>query len=186
MKIDHVLAIGFVVLLIVLVMVIAMTIFSNGVYGYSKTSMFVQDNNFTITKSKDGVSIIAGWGLSGSGLIGKPYSIVLEFENGTKTSYSNIKTISGDNRGLHFEIGNNAKWWSQEQISDEDQSVGSTFVQNNKVNVMNSTISIIDIQSGELMSKTVRIGNNFLQNNNIILESEGSRGFTSNENMMGN
>ena len=117
MKINHVLAVGFVVL----VLVTAETVFSNVAYGYNEegTSMFVQDNDFTITKNEDGVSIVTEWTLSGGGFIEDgSYSIFLEFEDGTKTKFSDIKTISGNNGRVNFEIGNNAQWWSQGQISD--------------------------------------------------------------------
>ena len=124
MKLYIILAIGFVGI----VLIATINVSSNEVYGSSKSGGFVQQNYFTVTEVKDGLMKIDGW--SSSELVGnKTLSVILEFENGSKISYNDVKTLGVD-FGQGFLRNNSAI-----EPTLSGGIVDNGFVQNNNITV---------------------------------------------------
>ena len=82
----------FVICLIGIVLFTTTTAYVNEVYGSNKSEKFIQQNNFTITKLKDNLTNFGGW--SSDGFVGNgTLSVILKFENGSKVSYNDVKTL---------------------------------------------------------------------------------------------
>ena len=104
MKVNIIIAISF----IGMVLVTPNTIFSDKVYGLRESGGFVQDTNFTITEVKDG--ILKFGGITSSGFVGNgTMSVHLEFKNGSKVSYNDVKTL-GVEYGRGFIHNNNGHY----------------------------------------------------------------------------
>ena len=84
---------------------------------------------------------------SGGGFVGNStVSVHLEFENGSKVSYNNVKTL-----GVEF---------------------GRGFVQNNDVVGLNT----LDTNGSAVIKDSTGVGNGFIQNNNVILSGRDQAG----------
>jgi hypothetical protein len=146
----------FVICVIGIILVTTSTVFSNEVYGYSKSSRFVQDTNFTVTEVKDGLMKIDGW--VSSGFVGNgTMSVILELENGSKVSHNDIKKFDID-FGRGFVLNNDVvgpDTRDANEFAAKNSSIGNGFVQNNN----------ITLSGGD------QVGNGFVQNNNITLSS---------------
>jgi hypothetical protein len=156
MKAYKILVIGF----SIMVLITTSTVFSNEVYGASKSEKFIQQNNFTVTEVKDGLVKIGGW--MSSGFVGnETLSVILEFENGSEVSYNDVKAL-GVEYGRGF-IQNN------DTIGPDE--IGNGFVQNNNI-----TLSGGDFGRGFVDLGGAQTGNGFAQNNLVRMAGWGMTG----------
>jgi hypothetical protein len=149
----------------------------------NKSEKFIQKNNFTITKLKDNLLKIGGW--SSDGFVGNgTLSVILKFENGSKVSYNDVKTLGVEfGRGFISSNGfiqNNNDTMTPGgfgngfvQNNNFIFQVGNGFVQNNNITLSGGIVTPGGFGNGFVQNNNFifQVGNGFVQNNNITLSS---------------
>jgi hypothetical protein len=151
---------------LIVVLITTSVVLSNEVFASSKPEKFIQQNNFTLTEVKEGLMEISGW--SSSGLVVNGTMLVnLEFENGSKTSYNDVKTL-GTEFGNGFVQDNDSIGPSTSGVGG-----GNHFVQNNNITLSDRFGSGGIVDSGFVQNNNITLsggnqtGNGFVQNNSV-------------------